>query len=81
MAVATVEWLEGIDLAGAPPCELLEGAGQVPCGKPSMARISMNCSCGKGGDPFVCKLCLEILRAGLARCNACGTTNYEWRIA
>ena len=57
MTAVTEEILiEGIDLGGAPPCEIIQPGTAVTCGKPAAFRLVYTCSCGRLIN-FACAPC------------------------
>ena len=66
--------LEGIDLEGSPPCDILTVLDGQPCGEPSVARIRIHCPvCQSDEDNFICQGCLDMLKRGELMCDTCGT--------
>ena len=80
----TVEFLEGIALDEAPPCEMVQERWHR-CGNPSVVRVYMNCGeCPKKGYIFLCQHCYDILRSPGSEpephCMSCGSYNFTWRV-
>jgi hypothetical protein len=62
--------LEGIDLEGTIPCQMLK-PNPLPCGKPATSRIHVRCACGNAGFVFTCARCTADLLAGSYICACC----------
>ena len=75
--VRTVEVisLEGIDLEGAPPCEMVK-PGRKLCGAPSVMRVRVSCACGEVRLRFVCAECFKHIGDVITMC--CGSRVYTW---
>lgn len=70
--------LAGIDLEGAPPCELtwynVDTHDEFRCGKPSVIRLYIQCgNCGNQGARFYCGECWKHIKQGITTCYHCGT--------
>ena len=85
MAVATslVTFLEGINLEGAPPCEIWDDDGNEQCGAPSVARVIVDCEiCQASTKPrFVCSECLTYFQDKCINHMPCGTLITNWKRA
>ena len=78
-----VEELTDEELKDAPPCECLfwrlweyrksrRGVGEHVCGRPSKARLRVNCSaCGARYHLFLCRRHAWFFRNGLVYCRVC----------
>jgi len=80
-ATSLIQFLEGIDLEGAPPCEIYDEEGVTKCGNPSIARVVVDCAnCSKTTRPrFVCHECLPYFQDKAVNHIPCGTLITNWK--
>lgn len=84
---AEIEDLADLDMEAVPPCQCMTATwagalltlvtGNTPrrhlCGRPSVARLKVTCSCGAVYRLFLCRVCAWFFRVGIVECRACGS--------